>query len=83
MLDHMLLKLSAAGHDILIFDNLSTGHPCLSRGFPFIQEQGPLRLAGKAAVRRDCKLRMELGALAPAIELAAVKAQFLQERCLN
>jgi UDP-glucose-4-epimerase GalE len=34
---HTVRELSAAGHDALIFDNLSTGHPYLSRGFSFIQ----------------------------------------------
>lgn len=34
---HAVRELSAAGHDVLIFDNLSTGHPYLSSGFPLIQ----------------------------------------------
>ncbi|HEY6410580.1 MAG TPA: UDP-glucose 4-epimerase GalE [Ktedonobacteraceae bacterium] len=34
---HAARELSAAGHEIRIFDNLSTGHPYLSRGFSLIQ----------------------------------------------
>lgn len=35
--EHAVRELSAAGHEVLIFDNLSTGHPYLSSGFPLIQ----------------------------------------------
>lgn len=34
---HAVRALSAAGHQVLIFDNLSTGHRYLSSGFPLIQ----------------------------------------------
>ena len=34
---HTVRALSAAGHEVLILDNLSTGHPYLSSGFPLIQ----------------------------------------------
>jgi UDP-arabinose 4-epimerase len=34
---HTIRELSAAGHDIIVYDNLSTGHRKLSDGFQFIE----------------------------------------------
>ena len=34
---HTIRELSAAGHDIIVYDNLSTGHRKLSGGFQFIE----------------------------------------------
>jgi UDP-arabinose 4-epimerase len=34
---HAARELSDVGHEVLIFDNLSTGHPLLSRGFPLVE----------------------------------------------
>jgi len=34
---HAVRELAAAGHEVLIFDNLSTGHRQLSQGFPLIE----------------------------------------------
>jgi hypothetical protein len=37
MLDHKVRELTAAGHEALIYDNLSTGHPGLSDGYELIE----------------------------------------------
>ena len=34
---HTIRELSAAGHDLIVYDNLSTGHRKLSDGFQFIE----------------------------------------------
>jgi UDP-glucose-4-epimerase GalE len=34
---HAVRELALAGHEVLIFDNLSTGNPRLSEGFPLVQ----------------------------------------------
>jgi UDP-arabinose 4-epimerase len=48
---HTIRELSAAGHDIIVYDNLSTGHRKLSDGFQFIEgdiaDQGKLTHALK------------------------------------
>lgn len=46
---HAVRELTAAGHEVVIYDNLSTGHRAFGRGYEFIEGE----IADEAGVRRS------------------------------